>query len=135
MPRLVIFDKLPEGSHSYYDDAETGERVDVHPGDQVPAARMVDPEHYVRIGVARIQGTEDGSDGRLDRLMTLLRGAFAKVSPLDGPQKSWTLDAMVERVEDLELEDENALAAFEKAEADRVRSESDAATSRGDKED
>lgn len=117
MPRLVIFDKLPKGEHTWYEDAETGATVDVMPGDKVPARKIVDPEHYVRLRVARIVGVEDGTDGRLDLLMTKLRSAFAEIAPLGGAPTTWSLDAMTAKAKEIESEDAAAREAFAAAEA------------------
>jgi len=112
MPRLVIFDGLLAGEHTYYEDADTGAVVQVYPGDQVPASKFVDPEHYAVHGYARIEGVEDGTDGRLDRLMDQLRDVLEEIAPLAGPKRRWTLDAMLGKAQELQVADVASREAF-----------------------
>jgi hypothetical protein len=116
MPRFVIFDTMEPGSHTWYEDAETGATVNVYPGSAIAARKMLDPEQYVARGLARIEGEEDGSDGLLTHLTVSLRKAFADVAPLSGPPKTWTLTAMLNKARDVEAADIAARKAFEASE-------------------
>lgn len=112
MSRVLIFDGLKANEHTHYEDAETGATVQVYPGSMIPARKVLDPEHYVAQGYARLEGDEDGTDGRLDRLMTELRLTFAEIAPLSGPMKRWTLADMLRQAALIEAEDIASRAAF-----------------------
>jgi len=120
MPRLLIFDGLKENEHTFYDDAKTGATVQVYPGSQIPARDVLDPEHYVAQGYARLEGEEDGTDGRLDRLMAQLRSVLAELAPLPGPSRSWKLADMLEQAQAIEADDVASREAFAAAEAAAV---------------
>ena len=117
MARLLIFHNIPKGDHTWYEDAETGALVTVYPGTQVPVRKIVNPEQYVARGLARLEGSEDGTDGRLDRLMAGLRSLIGDLAPLPGPQRAWTLEAMLAQAEQIQADDAASRAEFEAAAA------------------
>jgi len=127
MPRLVIFDKIPAGSHTYYEDVTSGAIVQVQPGSQIPARLMVDPEQYAERGIGRIEGVEDGTDGRLDRLMTGLRALLTVIAPLPGAARTWTLNAMVAQARQVQVDDIASRAAFAASEAEAAEAAAAAA--------
>lgn len=117
MPRLVIFDGLKPNEHTYYEDANTGAIVQVYPGSTIPASVIVDPEQYAARGYARLEGVEDGTDGRLDRLKAQLRSVLAELAPLPRPSRSWKLADMLEQAQSIEAADVASRAAFAEAQA------------------
>lgn len=61
MKEVLIFGgpNLPDGTHTWYEDARTGANVTARPGDRVPAERIKagegnGPEDYVRRGQATL---------------------------------------------------------------------------------
>jgi hypothetical protein len=117
MARVLIFDGLLKDEHTFYEDAETGTVVQVYPGSQIPARVVIDPDHYVNRGMARMEGIEDGTDGRLDRLMDQLRLVLAEIAPLKGQPRTWKLDDMLAQAQELQAADVASRAAFAEAEA------------------
>jgi hypothetical protein len=113
MPRMLVFDLLEPGTHSWYEDVETGAVVKVPAGTQIPARRVFDPEVYVVNGFARLEGTDDGTLGDTLRMEHAMRAAIERVKPMEGDPSTWTLDGMlahIESVRQAEAADRRAFA-------------------------
>jgi hypothetical protein len=116
MPRMLVFDLLEPGTHSWYEDVETGAVVKVPAGTQIPARRVFDPEVYVVNGLARLEGEDDGTLGDSLRLERAMRTAIQDVKPMEGDPSTWTLDGMlghIARVRQAEADDRRAFADAE----------------------
>lgn len=113
MPRMLHFIGLRPWERTWWDDTEGGFHW-AFPNELHPASAFMDPEQYVRNGTAVLVGDDDGTDIRTERIRAEVRAVFEKYQvELPGEHRRWTLRAMVDKLETMEVAQETARATWE----------------------
>jgi hypothetical protein len=103
MARIVIFDKLKPGTQTWYEDMLDGAIRVVMPGDA---------DYYVIAGMAHLEGVEDGTDGKAERIQRELKIVLAKYGLLDVDPFKQTLEQMIQSIQTVKAEEVAAAASY-----------------------
>lgn len=101
MARVFTF-TVPDGAHTWYEDASTGAIVPAVNGTAVAAHLVLRVDDYVAAGLGTISGTDTDAARIYYETVDGLRKVLIDINqPLPGPPESWTLASMLAKCSEI----------------------------------